>query len=394
MVVYWFFVLPESTFARETSELHSPSQVSPTRAIIKPMDSNTAADNVTQKISTLLCELRDIALHVNTRPEERSLLTASCRALEIQETIFRPASESFSKDWRPTQLEGHIINAACGDLYPTDEIESVFHRYGGIYGIVALVAVFRKPNSFKSARDAIKGTPGEKWLAWNASQLFRLKDNDWVREFSVRASISPLPHLTRNTRRYSEPQPNPQAQYRYPKREGLPCPNLVLQQPAERDGDARQVALPESLSLDPLEQHLNPTLQSGYFKFSVIPDKTPLPFYFRPAPNSQLVLPPITADHLATGGDLHVKHPNNPDTRQLGYHVQNSVQLHPPETNSHPQYPSQKNRHSSITSHGNGINTTAYTLPGSPASHVPATSPPTPPNNAETSLLSISFLTN
>jgi hypothetical protein len=358
------------------------------------MDPHTPADNVPKKISSLLCELRDIALDANTRPEERSLLTASCRALEIQETIFRPASESFSKDWRPTQLEGHIINAACGDLYPTDEIESVFHRYGGIYGIIALVAVFRKPNSFKSARDAIKGTPGEKWLAWNASQLFRLKDNDWVQEFSVRASISPLPHLTRNTRRYSEPQPNPKAQYRYPKREGLPCPNLVPQQPTERDDVARQVVLPGPLSLDLFEQQLNPTLQSGYFKFSVIPDKTPSQFSFRPATNSQLVLPPMTANHTATNGDLHLRHPSHLDTRQLGSHVQNSVHLHALETNSHQQYPSEQSRRSSIPSNEYGVNTQAYALPGSSSSHVPSTGPPKPVNNVETSLLSISFLTN
>ena len=71
------------------------------------------------------------------------MLSESLKALQIQESLFRPALRKLTNDWVPTPKEEGIIQAAVCGLYRHGDIEGAFGEHGGFHGITALVLAFR-----------------------------------------------------------------------------------------------------------------------------------------------------------------------------------------------------------------------------------------------------------
>ena len=140
--------------------------------------------------SALLCAIRDATFATYLEEEHRSLLLGSFKALEIQESSFRKALEHLDYSWVPTGQEEHVIQTAWHGYYPVGEIEDAFCRHGGLYGIVALVLVFRETASILNQWKAIEVEAAQQWLVSNVAQLFRCKKNKWIDEFAAHGTPS------------------------------------------------------------------------------------------------------------------------------------------------------------------------------------------------------------
>jgi hypothetical protein len=131
----------------------------------------------------LLCAIRDATFATYLEEKHRSLLLGSLKALQVQESFFRPVLRNLTVDWVPTAKEEQIIQAAYHGFYPVDDIEGAFYKYGGLYGIVALVLVFRDTYSILKQWAAIDVEAAQQWLVSNVAQLFACKKNKWIDNF-------------------------------------------------------------------------------------------------------------------------------------------------------------------------------------------------------------------
>jgi hypothetical protein len=130
----------------------------------------------------LLCAGRD-ATFAHLQSDHRSFLLGSLKALQLQESLFRPVLKNFQVDWTLTAKERNIIQAVCNGHYPVSDIEGAFYKYGGLHGIVALVIVFRNTDSILNQWIDIEAKAAQQWLVSNVSQLFGSQENEWLSNF-------------------------------------------------------------------------------------------------------------------------------------------------------------------------------------------------------------------
>jgi hypothetical protein len=153
---------------------------------------DTLAQSPWETSAALLCAIRDATFAPNLEEEHRSLLLASIKALQVQESLFRSVLGNLTVDWVPTAQEQKIIQAAYHGFYPVDDIQAAFYKYGGLYGIVALAIVFRGTYSILKQWKAIDVAPAQQWLVRNVSQLFSSQKNDWISNFIAQGTPSTL----------------------------------------------------------------------------------------------------------------------------------------------------------------------------------------------------------
>ncbi len=140
----------------------------------------------------LLCAFRDATFATHLKEKHRSLLLGAFKALQIQESLFRSSLRNLTVDWVPTAKEEQIIQATYHGFYQVDDIEGVFYKYGGLYGIVALAIVFRDTDSILKQWKAINVAPAQQWLVGNVSQLFSSQENHWISKFIPQSTPSTL----------------------------------------------------------------------------------------------------------------------------------------------------------------------------------------------------------
>ena len=160
-----------------------PTQFTSTRNYIHDL----RVQQAWEPLSALLCTLRD-ATYAHMNDEHRSWLLGSLKALQIQESVFRPVLKNLTIDWAPTAEEESIIQAASSGRYPVTDIKGAFYRYGGLYGIIALVMAFRRTNSILQQWADIEVKAAQQWLVSNVSQLFSVQRNDWILTFVQRGT--------------------------------------------------------------------------------------------------------------------------------------------------------------------------------------------------------------
>lgn len=100
------------------------------------------------------------------------------KAFEVQERV-KPALEKLHS-WTPSRKIRAVIEAACRDLYPVDDIEGAFYTYGGMHGIVALAAIVDAKVPIFILWDGIKSQLVRKWVVWRISGHARNTSNSWV----------------------------------------------------------------------------------------------------------------------------------------------------------------------------------------------------------------------
>lgn len=142
--------------------------------------------------SALLCAIRDATLAISLEDEHRSFLSGCLKALQVQETCFRSVLRKFTLNWVPTYKEEEIIQAAHHGFYQVGDIEGAFYQYGGLYGIVALVIVFRETDSILKQWEVIDDALARQWLVNNVSQLFSSQQNIWMSNFIPQSPPSTL----------------------------------------------------------------------------------------------------------------------------------------------------------------------------------------------------------
>jgi hypothetical protein len=138
----------------------------------------------------LLYAIRDATFNTDLK-EERPLLLDCFKALQV-ESLFRSVSKTLTYDWVPTPREQRIIQAACHGYYPDSQgdIEGAFSKHGGLYGIIALVIVFRYTDSILRPWNAIKIDAARRWLVTNVVQLFTCQKNQWIDHFTLQGTPS------------------------------------------------------------------------------------------------------------------------------------------------------------------------------------------------------------
>lgn len=156
------------------------------------LDDVLAQDSPWETLRALLSAIRDITIATYFEAKHQQELVGSLQALQIQESLFRPALRKFKLDWVPTSKEEDIIQAAHLGFYLENNIQGAFYKYGGLHAIVGLVLVFRDTESILRQWSAIEAQSVQQWLVYNVSQLVKRQENNWISKFLPRSMRSPL----------------------------------------------------------------------------------------------------------------------------------------------------------------------------------------------------------
>jgi hypothetical protein len=136
-------------------------------------------------VEALLRVIEDVECREDLSLEAKSSYSNFIRGMWIKLFFFYPALDAFKQGWVPNINEEKVINAACHDLYPVQDIEGAFYTYGGLCGIAALCIAFRRSDTLNSLWSDVSPERRE-WLVRNLSRGFRNEKNCWVDNFGRR----------------------------------------------------------------------------------------------------------------------------------------------------------------------------------------------------------------
>jgi len=140
-------------------------------------------------LSALVYTIRDATFAPCFTEEHRLFLRSHLQALQIQETLFRHVIKNLTVEWVPTSKQKAIIHTAYHG-YADNRIEGAFYKYGGLYGIVALLLVFKDTDSILTQFRAIEVEAAQQFLISNVSRLFRNQGNHWIHCFVPQGKLS------------------------------------------------------------------------------------------------------------------------------------------------------------------------------------------------------------
>jgi hypothetical protein len=136
-----------------------------------------------ETVSVLLCAIREATLNSYLENTHQLWLLTYLQALQLQESLFRPAFRKLTPKWIPTPKEKQIIETALLGYFPDNHIQGFFATHGKLYGITALVLAFNETESIHSKWLSIKDKVAQEWLVQNVSRLLKRRNNYWIRDF-------------------------------------------------------------------------------------------------------------------------------------------------------------------------------------------------------------------